>query len=123
MRRIGAVLAGFGANLLAVPVDAVMHAAKLFPSPGQPLTDGSLAIALLYRALFAVLGAWVTARLAPPHLRTRLPWVLGGLGVVLSGLGAAAQWELGHHWYPLSLIAVCLPATWAGISLFTRSNP
>ncbi len=111
-----AVLAGIGVNFLAIPVDVVMHAAGVFPVPGQEMSDGLYALAFSYRLVFAVGGGWVVARMAPGN-PMKLALVLAGIGVVMSGAGAAAMWKLGHQWYPLSLVAICFPATWAGAKL------
>lgn len=115
-RSIGAVVAGIGANFLAALVDWPLHALGVLPAPDEPSGEGPLALALAYRAGFAVLGGYVVAKLAPSSPMGHA-WVLGGLGIVLSTLGAAAQWGLGHHWYPLCLIALCVPATWIGARL------
>jgi len=120
LKSIGAVAAGIGANLLAIPVDVALHAAHVFPAPDQDSGEGPYAIAVAYRAAFAVLGGWVTARLAPSS-PMKHAWMLGGLGVLFAGLGAAGQWHRGHHWYPLLLIALSLPATWAGARVSARS--
>ena len=48
--------------------------------------------------------------------------LLGAIGVVVTAAGAAATWnrgpEFGPHWYPLVLIAITVPSTWAGGKLF-----
>lgn len=120
MKSVGAVLAGVAANFLAVPVDAVLHATGVFAPVGTDPTDASLLLALAYRIAFAVLGGVVTARLAPASpLKHGVS--LGLLGIVLASAGAAAQWNLGHHWYPLSLVAIALPSSWAGARLSRRS--
>jgi hypothetical protein len=118
-RSLGAGAAGIAVNLLAVPIDLGLHAAGLMPM-GAAMGDGHYALAFAYRAILAVAGAWVTFRLAPcrPWLHV---WILAGLGALVSALGAAAQWSLGHHWYPLSLIVLCVPASWAGAALAERS--
>jgi hypothetical protein len=118
-RSLGAGAAGIAVNLLAVPIDLGLHAAGLMPM-GEAMGDGHYALALAYRAVLAVAGAWTVFRLAPdrPWLHV---WVLAGLGAVVSTLGAAAQWSLGHHWYPVSLIVLCAPAAWAGATLAERS--
>jgi hypothetical protein len=41
--------------------------------------------------------------------------------LVLKRIGAATQWHLGHHWYPVALVLICLPASWAGFPLSNRS--
>ncbi|MBX7097490.1 MAG: hypothetical protein K1X89_07255 [Myxococcaceae bacterium] len=116
MKSVGAVAAGVGANLLAIPVDLALLAAGLVPAPGEPLSDAALALAFGYRLALTVLGGWVTARLAPSApLRHGL--VLAALGTLLAAVGAAAQWNLGHHWYPLSLLVSAFPATLAGTRL------
>jgi hypothetical protein len=118
-RSLGAGAAGIAVNLLAVPIDLSLHAAGLMPM-GEAMGDRHYALALAYRAVLAVAGAWTVFRLAPgrPWLHV---WVLAGLGAVVSILGAAAQWSLGHHWYPVSLIVLCAPAAWAGATLAERS--
>ena len=119
-RSVGAVAAGIAANFLAVPVDLALHGAGIYPPAGQDMSDGLFALAFAYRLAFAVLGGNVTARLAP-SAPMRHAWILGGIGVVLSALGAAASWRLGHVWYPLALVVICLPASWAGARLHLRS--
>lgn len=119
LKSVGAVFAGIVANMLAVPIDAVLHATGVYPPPGGE-TDAHLALAFSYRALAAVLGGAVTAKLAPASPRGHA-LALGIVGLVLSSAGAAAQWGLGHHWYPLSLIALCLPASLAGARFTARS--
>jgi len=118
-RSLGAGIAGIAVNVLAVPIDLALHAAGLMPM-GAAMGDAHYAVAFAYRAVLAVAGAWVVYRLAPvrPWAHT---WTLAGLGALVSALGAAAQWELGHHWYPLSLVALCVPAAWAGGTLAERS--
>jgi hypothetical protein len=121
LKSAAAVAAGIGANFLAVPVDAALHAAKVFPPVGEDMSDGLFALAFAYRAAFAVLGGWVAARLAP-SAPLKHAWTLAGIGLVLSSLGAATQWNLGHHWYPLALIGICIPATLTGAYPLTRSQ-
>jgi hypothetical protein len=121
LRSIGAVVAGVGANLLAIPFDVALMAAGLFAASDPSAGEAQYLLALSYRSAFAVLGGWVTARLAPSSPMTHA-LVLGGLGVLLASAGAAAQWHLGHHWYPLLLVAVSLPASWGGARLSTRST-
>jgi hypothetical protein len=118
VKSIVAVIAGVGANLLAIPVDLALQSAGVFPTEAE----GPYALALAYRLAFAVLGGWVTARLAPSS-PMKHGWALGLLGVVFASLGAAANWSAGHHWYPLAIIALGLPATVTGARLFVRSQP
>lgn len=118
-KSIAAVLAGVGMNMLAIPVDAAAQTMGIFSGPD--VAEGPYALALAYRLAFACAGGWLTARLAPsaPHTHGL---VLGILGVLFASLGVIAQWQAGHHWYPVSLAVLSLPMTWLGVRIFTRSR-
>ncbi len=117
-RSFAAVIAGIMVVLvLTLVTDLALHAAGVFPPPGQAATDGPLILATLYRVVYGILGGYVTARLAPA--RPMLHAMIGGaLGFVVSIVGAVATWnkgaEYGPHWYPLALIVTALPCAWLG---------
>ena len=116
-RSIWAVVAGFLAVvILSIATDAVLHALGMFPALGQRMSNNLLALATFYRTLYAVLGSYITARVAPN--RPMAHALIGGLlGMVIGGVGAAVTWsrtELGPHWYPLVLVAEALPCAWIG---------
>jgi peptidoglycan/LPS O-acetylase OafA/YrhL len=124
-RRIGrsilAVILGIiVAAVLSLGSDIVMHVLGYIPSIGERASDVSLAVATIYRTVYGVLGAYVTARLAPrrPMLHVM---VLGTLGLLVSIAGAAATWNkgpaFGPHWYPVALVVLALPTAWAGGAL------
>ena len=96
-------------------VDVVLHATGIFPPWNQPLDDAGSILALSYRIVISVGGAWLTARLAPGS-PMKHALVLGLVGVVLASLGAVATWNLGlgPRWYPVSLIVFAIPQCWAG---------
>jgi hypothetical protein len=73
------------------------------------------ALALFYRCFYSVLGCALTAALAPSRAMTHA-LVLGGIGTVLSALGAyaAINLNLGPMWYPIALVATALPCAWVG---------
>ena len=117
-RNIGAVLAGMIAGIvLSLGTDLLMQVIGLLPPLGQRASDGSLMAATIYRTVYGVLGAYLTARLAPsrPMLHAL---VLGALGLVASTAGAAATWNrgpaFGPHWYPLALIVLAMPTAGVG---------
>lgn len=127
-RRLGrstaAVLAGFATILVThTGTDAVLHATGIYPATGQVMSQGLFALAFTYRFFFSVLGAYVTARLAPARpLKHAL--VLGSIGLVLSLAGLLATIgrgpEFGPLWYPLSLLLVTLPCCFLGAKLAER---
>jgi hypothetical protein len=125
LRSIGAVLAGMVAIIaLSLATDSILHFAGWLPPAGEPLSDRALLLATVYRTAFAVLGSFVAARLAPARPMAHA-LALGAVGAVLAAVGMAATWdrgpELGSHWYPIALIALALPAAWAGGKLAGRS--
>ena len=125
-RSIGAVIAG----LLTIVVldnliDFIFHSSGVYPPPGQTMADGLFLLALAYRTVDAIIGSYVAASLAPSRpLRHAL--ALGVVGVVLSSLGVLATLaggpELGPLWYPLSLVAICLPCTYLGGRIARRTK-
>jgi multisubunit Na+/H+ antiporter MnhB subunit len=125
LRSIGAVVAGMLVGIvLSIATDALIHAIGYFPPIGQPLSSGPLIPATIYRAIYGVIGAYVTARLAPnrPMLHAM---VLGILGLIVCIAGAIFTWNrgpaFGPHWYPLALVVLALPTAWLGGKLGERN--
>jgi hypothetical protein len=121
MRSIGALVAGFAAGVvLSLGTDIVLHAIKVFPPWGQPVTSGPLLLATAYRAVYGVVGTYVAARLAPDRPMQHA-LVLGVVGLILSTVGAAVTWNrgaaYGPHWYPVALIVLAMPTAWMGGTL------
>jgi hypothetical protein len=118
LQSIGAVLAGVVAGIVVtLATDAALHAAGVFPPLGQPTPDGPLALATLYRTIYGVGGAYLTARLAPSRPMLHV-MILGALSVVASFVGAIVTWNkvpsLGPHWYPVALVILAMPQSWLG---------
>jgi len=116
-RSAEALLAGFViVVVLSAGTDAVLHALRIFPALGQPMSNGLFVLATAYRTVYAILGSYITARLAPDRPMGHA--MAGGvIGLVLSIVGAAVTWnrsELGPHWYPLALVVTALPTAWLG---------
>jgi hypothetical protein len=114
---VGAVLAGFVTTFaLSSAIDAVLHAAGVYPRLGVRMSDGLFGLALVYRGLAAIAGGWVTARLAPSR-PMRHALILAGVGS-LAGLAGVAvaitQPEIGPLWYPVLLVVTALPCIWLG---------
>jgi hypothetical protein len=126
-RHIGrstvAVLVGFVAVVvLSLGTDQVLHVLEVYPPWGQPMNDPELnLLALAYRCVYAVLGSYIAARLAPRN-PMRHALILGAIGFVLSSLGAVAAIgaDLGPMWYPVALVITALPCAWAGGALARR---
>ena len=124
-RSVGAVLAGLAAVvILSTATDAVLHSTGVFPPSGTMMSTGQFLVALAYRIAYGAAGGYIAARLAPSRPIGHA-LVLGGIGFILSIAGAAATWnresEFGPRWYPLALVAIAVPSSWAGGKLGVRS--
>lgn len=125
LRRMGAVLAGFFLiSLLGFLADTVLQQLGILPIPTEHKFETRHALlALFYHLLFAVLGGFVTARLAPDHPIAHAI-TLGILGIVISTLGLIAiiMQDLAPAWYGWSLIVFSIPVTWIGGKLAILSR-
>ena len=115
-RSVLALLAGFAvAVVLSLVTDLILHKVGFYPPMGQPSTTPELIVATMYRSIFGILSAWVTARLAP--YRPLAHAMIGAaIGMAIALAGAVATWNknLGPHWYPLALVILALPTAWIG---------
>ena len=102
-------------------VDIALHVAGVYPPMDQPMSDSLAVLATSYRIIIGIIGAWLTARLAP-HKPMKHALILGAIGTVLGLVGVAASWgkELGPIWYPIALAVLAIPQSWAGGRLFEK---
>ena len=117
-RSIGALLVGLLVGVIfSIGTDTLMFAIGLLPRLGQPAGSKPLLLATLYRTVYGIAGSYVAARLAP-NRPMQHALLLGVLGFVVSIVGALATWNrqpsLGPHWYPVALIVLAIPTSWAG---------
>jgi hypothetical protein len=124
LQSVVAVVAGAVAGIVVTLItDAVLHKVGVFPPSGQPAGDGPLVLATLYRTVYGVAGAYITARLAPSRPMLHV-MALGALGLIASLAGAVATWNkieiYGPHWYPVALVVVALPQSWLGAKIRER---
>lgn len=125
LRSIGAVVAGLLAIfVLSLGTDQIFHSLGVYPPWGEPMREtGDNLLALAYRCIYAIFGCYLAARLAPQN-PMRHALILGGIGMVLSTLGAvgATQMDLGPLWYPVSLVLTSLPCAWLGGYFYSAST-
>jgi hypothetical protein len=120
-RSIGAVVAGFVAVFIVTTiVDVVLHALHVYPPWGQPMFEAGLnALALSYRIVITIAGAYLTAKLAPRN-PMRHTLVLGVIGTLAAIVGAALfiPKHMGPNWYPIAIAVTGLPCCWLGGLLY-----
>jgi surface polysaccharide O-acyltransferase-like enzyme len=122
LRSIGAVLLGLVVIfVLSLATDQILHWFKVYPPWGEPMNETSDNIlALTYRVAYAILGCYLTARIAPrkPMWHAML---LGYIGFVLSSIGVVAAimiGSLGPNWYPILLALTSIPCAWVGGQIY-----
>lgn len=125
-RSILAVLAGFVAVVvLSIVSDIGMKALGLLPASGLAPSNTALAVALVYRSIYAIAGGYITARLAPAWPMQHA-LISGLVGLILSIAGVIATWnggpEFGAKWYPLALVAIAMPCAWIGGKVYLLSR-
>ncbi len=124
VKKIGSVFAGFlTVVILSVATDAIFEAAGIFPSASDQsrFATWMLAIAFVYRSVYAVMGGYVTAALSPGHPEKQVMFLAilgtaGGIGGVIYGWSMADQygWSIVDLWYPVALAVTAYPLTTLG---------
>lgn len=115
-RSIWAVVAGFLFILvLSVGTDAIMHAMwpKLFNASGGTQNVVILCLTTVYVGVFATVGSYLTARLAPSH-PMKHALILGGLGLVFTLMATMKMWNLAPAWYNILNLVLVMPYAWLG---------
>lgn len=115
-RSIVAVVVGFVLiAVLAFGTDAVIRATMpgSFAPNGATTDMGILLASIAYVGLFAVIGCYVAARLAPRRPMAHA-LVLGLLGLVFNVAGSIAMWDTAPAWYHVTQIALVMPWAWLG---------
>jgi len=120
-RSILAILAGiFIIVVLSTATDMVLETSGFVPPPEkQAAAPQYFYLFAANRFLYTVIGAWVTARLAPSASMTH-GLILGAIGTALGALGAVVMWGKGPDWYALSLPITAIPLCWLGARLARR---
>jgi hypothetical protein len=119
LKSIGAVFAGFIVIvLLSIITDFIVEKLGLFPDANHPelYSQLMLVIALFYRLVYAVIGGYITAKLAPSSPMVHVA-ALGVVGTLAGILGSVANMDKtlpGTEWYPVALIILSIPALWLG---------
>lgn len=124
IKSIWAVVAGFlTVVVFSMGTDMVLEKTGIFPPPSEMglFVTWMLALALLYRTVYTILGGYVTALLAPQNPMKHV-WILAIFGQIGGIVGVIVGWNLSAHWYPIALAALAIPSVWLGGWLRTRKQ-
>jgi hypothetical protein len=117
-RSVWAIVAGFLVVVaLSIGTDVILHITRVYTGPR--LNDSQSALATAYRTLFAIIGGYITARLAPKK-PMKHALVGAAIGTVIATAGAAVTWnmDVGPRWYPIALILTAFPTGWIGAKIW-----
>jgi hypothetical protein len=124
VRSVGSILVGFlFIAVLSFGSDIMLRVT--FPDDfGIPETIVSvrvLALSLAGAAVYATVGCYLTARLAPSRPMGHA-LLLGALVLVFTGMNTSMLWMLAVKWYKLTSLALVMPCAWLGGWLAERSR-
>jgi hypothetical protein len=122
-RFILSILAGLLLNIfLGGMSDHILHSTGVYPPYGEPMKNhGLLMLAFSYRAVFMVLGGYLTAFIARRKAR-KAAYILGILGAVIWLAGAIAMWDYAYPWYNIMGVILAIPLTMVGYLLFKNRH-
>ena len=120
VRSILAVVAGIVAVVaLSEGIDFLVVKFGLLSFSGPALMV-PFAIATVYRSIAAVVGGFVTAKLAPSKALMHAV-ILGAIGTALALAGVIANLSMPDLWYPIALVVTALPCSWLGGKIATKA--
>lgn len=124
MRSVGAVVVGFlFIAVLSFGSDLILRIT--FPDdvdlPVRIVSVRVLSLSLISAAVYATVGCYLTARLAP----ARPMWhalLLGILVLLFTGTNTTVLWTLAATWYKVASLALVMPCAWIGGWLAERGG-
>jgi len=125
LKSIGAVVAGLiFIGVTHSAIDAILENTGVLPKGNLYVSTPLILFVIFYRAVFSLIGCYLTAKLAPKN-PMKHALILGGIGTLLSATGAivTADMNLGPAWYAWSLAVIAIPVAWLGGKLYLMRNP
>ncbi len=124
MRSVGSILIGFlFIAVLSFGTDILLRVT--FPDdfviPERIASVRVQSLSLLSAAVYATVGCYLTARLAPSRPMGHALF-LGALVLVFTGMNTSMLWMLAAKWYKLTSLALVMPCAWLGGWLAERSR-
>jgi hypothetical protein len=115
LKSIWAAIAGIAAGvILSIATDILLESAGVMIR--QPFNDNPswlIALVVIYRTAYTIIGSYITAKLAPSHPMKHV-MIIGMIGVIIGAIGTFVMWDVPPHWYPIAVVVLTLPAAWLG---------
>ena len=124
VRSIVAIVVGFAfIAVLSFGTDALVRLTlpNAFDASGRTERLSVLILSLVYVGVYAVVGCYLTARLAP----SRPMWhalILGLIGLVFTAAGTIVLWSTAPAWYNILSLLLVMPYAWIGGRLAERAR-
>ncbi|AMW05271.1 hypothetical protein [Gemmatimonas phototrophica] len=115
-RSFFAVFTGFILiALMSIGTDVALQKAlpSLFNADGSTSSVTILVLTVAYVGLYATLGSYLAARMAPAH-PMRHAMALGGLGLAFNIAGTVATWTTYPAWYHVVSLLLVMVWAWLG---------
>jgi len=116
MRSIWSVVAGFlFIMVLSLGTDAIMYAMwpKVFNANGGTSNVVILCLTIVYVGVFAIVGSYITARLAPSQ-PMKHALILGVTGLAFTVAATTRMWNVHPAWYNILNLLLVMPYAWFG---------
>lgn len=127
LKSLGAVVAGY-VVIAVLTIVTISTLAVLFPASYQPENTGWVILNVIYGCLFAAVGGYLTARLAP----TRPLWHVLALGIFMALFSGLTAWAVASApadseyarqpgWYYPALTLLAIPCVLMGYAVYVRT--
>ncbi|MEQ1903599.1 MAG: hypothetical protein ABL888_05405 [Pirellulaceae bacterium] len=121
-KSIWAVVSGLIYTIaMTTLIDVLMTFVGVFAKVGAPIDNWLAALALSYRVVVGISGAYLAAWLAPFN-PARHVFVLASIGTVLGLIGMIATWDSGlaPNWFSAAIAISAYPQSLLGLVLHDR---
>ena len=110
------------AMLLSTVTHEILHLCGVFPPLRRPMFDTQLVIiALIYHSLYAIAGAFVTAKFAQNKARKAV-FILGTKEAFMWILGTLLLWKHSPPWYNITKALLGIPLAILGGKIYSHFN-
>ena len=116
LRSVIAIVAGFlliGAASFGTDMLLRVSLPELFDANGSTQSTGLLLFTMLYVGVYATLGCYLTAVMAPSR-PMKHALILGVLGLIFTFVGTMAQWDTAPALYHIASLLLVMPYAWLG---------
>lgn len=116
LRSIVAIVVGFVLiGALSIGTDTIVMQAfpGEFNEAGRTSNLSILMLMAAYVAVYAIIGCYITARLAPDR-PMRHALILGALGLVMNIVATVSLWGTAPAWYFILNLLLVMPYAWLG---------